>query len=216
MVNQPGAGASSQQKDGVPTAPAEPTKPLTFEMKDKDMLVGGRKVVYESDLIAAKRNLEQQLESAQTVHNESIDRAKLDLSVAQTQVATTNAKLGELEKARTAGAVSTEDAAKLKVELDTEKARATTATGLLLDLRKRLLLATFPGQVTPAQLENKTPAQLDAFEEALKALASSRGGPGPYAVGGAGAGTGPMSDMDRAKQLLAGTPYRGTRNEPQK
>ena len=73
------------------------------------------------------------------------------------------------------------------------------------------MVATYPGQVTAEQLASKTPAQLDAFEEALKALATSRGGPGPYATGAGGSGTQPLSDMERARRVLDATAIRGTR-----
>ena len=91
------------------------------------------------------------------------------------------------------------------IKLDREK---------LAEYRKKLIMTTY-NQVTAEQLENKTPEQLDAFEEALKALTISRGGPGPYAIPGSGGGAAPLLPIDRAKALLEATPIRGARNEKQ-
>ena len=220
--DQPGA---STQKDGDGTtttpppsgAPPPDTTPK-LEVKtegDRQVLfVDGKKVVYEHELIAAKKSLEQQMETAQTVHNDAIDKAKLDSSDALSKVAVANAEVTRLTKdiedARSAGGTtSPEDVSKLKQDLEAATSRADTADVSVLDTRKKLILVTYPGQVTEEQLKEKTPAQLDAFEEALKALATSRGGPGPYAVGGGTGSTEPMSEMDRAKSILDRTPALG-------
>ena len=67
---------------------------------------------------------------------------------------------------------------------------------------------------TGKNLMEKDMSQLDSFEEALKALSMSRKGPGNYIIGGGGSGVTPVSNMDRAKVLIANTPYRGVRNPP--
>jgi hypothetical protein len=211
------AGASGQG-DGQGTQASPPGTGTTpkLEVKDGAMLIDGKKVVFESDLIAAKKSLEKQLEEAQAVHNTAIDKARLDLSAAQTQVAAANAKVKELEDARLAGAASAEEAAKQKADLEKAKTDAATAATTALEMRKRNMLLQYPGLVTEEQLKDKTPEKLDALDEALKAVATSRGGsPGSYAVGGGNAGAVPMDDMERARAVLAGTPYRGYR-EPSK
>jgi predicted nucleic acid-binding Zn-ribbon protein len=180
------------------------------------MLVDGHKIVYEKDLIAAKESLTKAAEQAQAAHNEAIDKAKLDLSAAQSEVAKANARIQEIQASST-GATNGHDAeevARLKQEIEAANSRAESVTGQVLEYRKKLLTTTYPGQVTAEQLEGKTPEQLDAFEEALKALSQSRGGPGPYAVPGGPGGAAPTSPIDRAKALLESTPYRGVRNAP--
>jgi hypothetical protein len=173
------------------------------------MVVDGKKVVFEHELIAAKKNLEQSIESAQTVHNEAIDKAKLDLSQTQTQLAAANAKVKELETARATGATSDAEVAKQKAALDVAKQSALDATNRVLELRKEKMVLQYNG-VTLEQLKDKTTAQLDALEEALKAIAS-HGGAGPYAVGGGAGGQAPISEDDRARAILAKTPMRGIR-----
>ena len=212
MPEPDGTGASSQPNgQAPPPTPGDQTP--KFEIRDGAWYVGGHKVVRESDLIAAKESLQRQAEQAQGVHNSVIDKARLDLSEAQTSLAAANAKVKELEQARQSGAApqSTEEAAKLKVELESARKEVGDSSKLALELRTKLIVATYPGQVTAEQLASKTPAQLDAFEEALKALATSRGGPGPYATGAGGSGTQPLSDMERARRVLDATAIRGTR-----
>lgn len=198
----------------------ETTLPVApkFEVKEGVMLVDGKKVIHESDLIATKRSLEGQIEKAQGVHNAAIDRAKLDLSDTQSKLATANAKVQELETAQSkAVAANPEDAAKQAAALKTAQDKATKVETDLLGLRIKNILLQYPGQLTDEQLKSKTPDQLTALEEALKAITTSRGGAGPYAINaGGGGGTAPLTDFDRAKALLAATPLRGERKEPNK
>lgn len=207
--NPPGA-ASTGEPEPQTTPSVEPTTPPVLEVKDGVMTVDGKKVVHESDLIAAKRSLEQKLEEQQTIHNTAIDKAKVDLSEAQQAVAAANAKVQTLEQASTTGAVSEEDAARSKQELDAAKGSAEQATAKALELRRQNILLKSGGAVTAEQLEGKTEEQLDSFEEALKALAQSRG-IGNYATGGTGAGAAPQTEMERATKVLESTPTRGTR-----
>jgi hypothetical protein len=205
---------ASQQLDTnqVPTPPTENQTPK-FELKDGSMVVDGRKVVYESDLIAAKKSLQEQLESAQSVHNEAFDKAKLNLSEAQTQLAAANARVKQMEETAQKGAVSEEDAARQKQEIEAAKSRADTAETRVLELRRDNLLAKFPNRIKPEQLENKTEAELAALEEALKVV-SANSGPGEYLIPGGGNGGGSLSDMDRARAIINNTPFRGVREVP--
>lgn len=216
-MSEPGEGAS-QQNDNQPPAipPTTPPASPKFEVKDGVMMVDGKKVVHESDLIAAKKSSEAAIEKAQTAHNEAIDRTKLELSDMQTQLAAANARVKELEDASGASAVSAAEAAKQKEALDKANEAVQSSTTKVLELRKEKIRLQYP-QVTDEQLKDKTSEQLDALEEALKAVAGSASkGPGPYASGGgAGGSAGPMSDMDRAKAVLAQTGIRGVR-EPVK
>ena len=198
---EPGTtGASSSEGTGQQATPT--TDP---------MMVGGRKVVYETDLIAAKRSLEGKLEQQQAVHVEAIDKAQLEKSEALQSVAQLNAKMQELEQARQSGVVSEEDITRLKQELEAAKNGQETASNALLELRRANIVLASGGNVTAEQLKDKNPIQLDAFEEAVKVVNSSRGSAGSYATGGGSGSATPETPMERARRTLDNTPIRGTR-----
>lgn len=192
--------------------PTQPTSPR-LEIRDNAIYLDGKKVVYESDLIAAKHSLESKLESAQSAHEQAIDAARLELSEAQKQVANLNVKLTEAQQARESGA--TVDVAKIEQELAAAKSSVESLqsdAAKALDYRREMMAAKY--SIPADSLQGKTMAQLDAFEEAAKALSTSRGAsPGPYAVGAGGGTAEPMTEMDRARRLLDNTPVRGTRSE---
>jgi len=200
-----------------PTSPAGPTgtpgpASPNVEFKDGQVLVDGKKMVRESDLIAAKQSLGTQLETQQAAHTQAVDAARLELSAEQQKVADLNAKVTELE-ARPTGAVSDEEIAGVKQQLTDALAKVETLTaeaGQALELRRKLLAIEYG--VSVDSLADKDMKALDSFEEALKAVATSRGGGvGPYAVPGAPGGAAPKTPMDRAKEILAATPPLGTR-----
>jgi len=204
----PGAAGSPS-----PTSTPTPAAPKV-ELKDGSILVDGRKMVAESDLIAAKLSLESKLEKAQAAHNEAIDTAKLELSAAQQQVASLNAELTEAKEASKTGATPDEEVARIKQDLANANnlvATLQTDAGKALEYRRALLAMQYPGVVD--KLANKTMKELDSLEEALKALSTSRGGgPGNYALGGGGGQPHTMSEQERASKVIAATPVRGTRN----
>ncbi len=218
LDDAPGAvNPPSAQPPAAP--PATPPAQPKVEIKDGVVTVDGKKYVKESDLIAAKESLKGDMEKAQAAHNEAVDKLRLDVDAAQKQVATANAALDEAKKARATGDISADEMSKVKQEADTAKAALATATASALDLRRKLVMATY--QINPTsdvgkKLMEKDAAQLDSFEEAMKAISTSRSGPGNYLVGGGGGGPAPVSNMERAKALLANTPYRGTRDVPEK
>lgn len=213
--NQEVAGAAGGNEQ-TPAPSATPTdKAPKVEFKDGAILVDGKKMVKESDLMAAKQSLETQLQRQQEAHVQAIDTAKLELSDAQKQVATLNAELTKAKEASKTGAASNEDVARVKADLATAKSGLESANSKILELRIANIVVQSGGSVTAEQLKGKTVEQLDSFEEALKAfLKSSGGGPGKYALGGLGGGTTAQLPIDRAKEVLAATPMRGTRNEP--
>lgn len=204
---------ASGNKGADVKAPPPPATPPKFELKDGVMTVDGRKVVPESDLIAAKKSLEGAADQAQTVHSEAIDKTKLELSESLQQVASLNAKLQEAEKARDSGATPDKDVAGIKEELESAKSRIealTTEAGKSLEMRRAYLALQY--SIPVDKLSEKNTEQLDSFEEALKAVATSRGGsPGPYAIGAGGADSKPPTDMERARTILDNTPVRGVR-----
>ncbi len=224
--NQKATDASSG--DEVKTPPTTPPPPETkppetlpvattakVEVKEGKVLVDGKSFVAESDLIAAKRSLEGQLTTQQTAHETAIDAAKLAESAALKEVATLNAKITENEQARQAGAVTDEEAAKVKQDLETAKSSIETLSTSALELRRANLVLQFG--VAPDTIKEKTMPELDAFEEALKAVSTARGGGvGPYATGGGTGEAAPQTNIERAAKILETTPVRGIRNEPPK
>lgn len=169
-----------------------------FEIdKDGNWKVDGKKVVLESDLIAAKKSLEGDLKTA----NENYNNTKLELDNANDSVRTLNEQLAEAKKARASGEISEEEFSRIKGELETAKNSVTSLTTQVertLEYRKALIVATYG--VAPETIKDKDMEQLDSFEEALKAVATVKGGPGPYALGGQGGET-----------TLSGSPYANAR-----
>ncbi len=204
----PGVASSSE-----PTPAPSPTVAPKVEVKDGSILVDGKKMVAESDLIAAKRGLETAAEKAQATHNETMDAKMLELSAALQTIADLNAKATENEQARQSGAVSEEDATRVKQELDAAKSSIESLqanANKALEYRRALLIAQF--SIPADSLKDKTMQELDSFEEAAKALSTSRGGsPGPYALGGGLGGAAPKTEEERAAQVISDTPIRGVR-----
>ncbi len=215
--NQPNdAPGNVDQKPPAPPANPPASQPKV-EVKDGMVMVDGKKYVKESDLIAAKEGLQKQIETAQTAHNKAVDDLKLQVSSAQGEVAKANAALEEAKKAREPGAISAEEFAKAKKEAEDAKKELDTTRTSTLDMRRKLIMATYnipAGSDTAKAMESKTSDQLDALEEALKALHGAKGGPGNYLAGGGGGGATPRTDRERARELLNQTPYRGVREPP--
>lgn len=175
-----------------------------LELKDGAIFLDGRKVVYESDLIAAKKSLETQLSQAQS----AFDTAKLDLTESQKTVATLNARIQELGQARQTGAVSEEEYARVKQELETAKSSlesASTNSQQALEYRRALIALQY--NISADTVKDKDMKSLDAFEEALKAVATTRGkGPGNYFTGGGGGQQVPTgAPIDLARQAYSKT-----------
>jgi DNA repair exonuclease SbcCD ATPase subunit len=214
-------GASDAGADQTPqSTETKPTQPSTdipkFELVDGKMKVGDRSVVYESDLIHAKEILQERLDKQQAVHSEAVDKARLELSEAQKQTAAANARVQELETTQANAAPSDpEEVARLKQEKEAAESRAGQAETTALELRRKAISIEY--RFPPDKLADKDATQLDALEEALKALAGS-GGPGNYAVG-AGAGQTSAQELtaeDRARRILENTPYSTRSGEPLK
>ena len=210
------SGSVPAQTTPTPSAlQPETSTPLAstakLEIKDGRVIVDGKKYVAESDLLASKNSLESQLKQQQTAHETAIDTAKMDASTAQQQVATLNAKIQENEQARQSGAVSDEDAAKVKQELETTKSSLGQISTSALEYRRALIVMKYG--VAEDTIKEKDMGALDSFEEALKAVSTARGGNvGPYAVGGGTGEAAPQTSMERAAKVLESTPVRGVRN----
>ena len=222
--NQKATGGSSGEPAQTPaTTPtpqsaippeASPVAPTAkVEVRDGNVLVDGKKYVAESHLIAAKNSLEGQMKQQQAVHSEAIDKAKLEVSEAQKQIAILNAKQQENEQARQAGAVTEEEAAKVKQELETAKGSIETLTGRSLEYRRELMKMRYG--ISADTIAGKNMTELDSFEEAIKAVSAAKGGGvGPYAIGGGSGEAAPQTPIERATKLLEATPMRGVRNAP--
>ena len=226
--NQGNTGAPSGDPAPTPTPTPEPTptptpepepKPVAptakVEVKDGRVEVDGKKFVPESQLIAAKESLEKKMVVQQTAHETAVDAAKLATSEGQRQIATLNAKIKENEEARATGAVTDEEAAKTKQELETAKSSIETLTNSSLETRRALLVLQYG--VTADSIKDKSLPELASFEEAIKAVSTARGGGvGPYATGGGTGEAAPQTPIERAAKILETTPVRGVRNEPPK
>jgi len=222
--NKDPGGSGSESAQTLPTTPSvaipppEPT-PIAptakVEVKEGKVVVDGKKFVAESDLLAAKNSLEGKLTAQQTAHEAAIDAARLEVSEGQRQIATLNAKITENEQARQAGAVSDVDAAKVKQDLETSRASIETLTTSALEYRRALLVLQYG--IASDTIKEKNMTELDAFEGALKAVSTARGGGvGPYAIGGGTGEAAPQTNIERAAKVLESTPVRGVRNEPPK
>ncbi len=226
--NQKATDASGGQPAQTPTPTPDPTPTPTpvpdptpvastakVEIKEGKVEVDGKKFVPESQLIAAKKSLEGQMTTQQTAHETAIDAAKLEASEGQKQIATLNAKITENEQARKTGAVTDEDAAKTKQELETAKSSIETLTNSSLETRRALLVLQYG--VTADSIKDKSLPELASFEEAIKAVSTARGGGvGNYATGGGTGEAAPQTNIERAAKVLESTPVRGVRNEPPK
>ncbi len=221
-VGNENTGASSGDEGSAPASTPDPqpaaiAETAKVEIKEGKVMVDGKAFVAEQHLIANKKSLEGKLETAQTVHDTAIDKAKLALSEAQQNIATLNAKIKETDDARSTGAATDEEAASVKQELETAKSSIVTLTAdaaKALELQRANLVLKYG--IAPDTIAEKDMPALDSFEEALKAVATVKGGGvGPYAVGGEGTGAVvPDTNIERAAKVLEATAVRGVRNEP--
>jgi len=205
--------ATSAPPATPPTEPPPIASTAKVEIKDGRVIVDGKKMVAESDLIAAKGSLETKLTQQQTVHDTAIDAAKLEASAALQTIASLNAKIKETEDARATGAVTDEEAASVKLELETAKSSIvllTAEAAKALELKRANLVLQYG--VAADTIKDKDLKALDSFEEALKAVSTARGGGvGNYAVGGGTGDAAPQTDIERAAKILESTPVRGVR-----
>ncbi len=209
--------ASEKEKEQTQTPASEPAPEAValtakLEVKDGAVTVDGKKFVAESHLIASKKSLEGKLSTQQTAHDTAIDAAKLAESAAQQTIASLNAKIKETEDARTTGAVSDEDAARVKQELETAKnsiVALTADAGMALELKRANLVLAYG--IVADTIKDKTLAELGSFEEALKAVSTAKGGVGNYALGGGAGDAAPQTPIERAAKVIESTPVRGVR-----
>lgn len=166
------------------------------------------KTVPESDLLAAKEEWRGKVTEAESKVKES----ETKLNESQQQLLQATAKIETLEAQQTGNTDLVEELSKTKVERDTTKQSLDKATTDLLEAKRQLIARSY--NVPVDTLKDKDITQLGHFEEALKVVAATKG-IGNYAVGaGAGGGTAPQTNRERAAAIMEATPERGVRNLP--
>ncbi len=154
------------------------------------------KMVPESDLLVVKsmkEGLEKKLQESESTY-------KSQISDMTTKSISLEAKIKELEGQMQSATLNTAELTKAKEQVAALQKKADDAEKKLLDTRR-----THLSQIYGVPLEtliNKSPEQLDIFEEALK-IAGKRPA-GNYAIGGAyGGGAVVELPLDRARRVLA-------------
>lgn len=176
------------------------------------MEIDGKKVVHESDLIAAKESLQAEVKAARDQATTDLTKAQSDMARVNSTLAEANAKITQLETAQ--GQTTSEEIDKHKQTAETAGTERDTANASALTYRREAIAAKH--RINPDDIKDKTMPELDAFESALTALANARpGGDGPYAINAGSLTKAPMTEKERATSVLASTPYRGVRNPPQ-
>ena len=180
----------------------------TLAIKDTE----GNEVRYvkESDLLAVKGSSQVAKDAAETAAKaatESQETHKVEIATASTNLETTRQKLLEAEaKATTleetvkAGTGTAEELTKAKADLETAKTSGEELSVKALEYRRQIVVSTFG--IPADTIKEKNMEQLDNYEEALKAIISTKG-IGNYAIGGGGGGSAPVTALDRAKTTLA-------------
>lgn len=165
----------------------------TISVKD----IAGVEVRYakESDLLAVKGSKEaaegraaelaKQAETSQSTHATEIATANTNLEATRQQVLQAEAKVSSLEEQVTAGTGSAEELAKVKQELAAAKISGEGLATKALESRRALMVMSYG--IPAKDVETKTMEQLGYYEEALKAVISTKG-VGNYAIGGGGGG----------------------------
>ena len=201
---QPPASEGTQVTDVNPGSPSVTTP--------SSMVIDGRKVVFESDLIASKRSSEERYKQAVEIHATAIDRLQLDNSNSLQQVSELSDKLNKSIQARETGAVSSEDVAKAIQDLEAAKADLTTSQTQQLELKRANIVLASKGAVQAEHIAEKDMAQLVAFEDALKVVSQSISGAGNYASGAGSGSATPETRMERARRALDSVGIRGVPN----
>ena len=154
------------------------------------------KMVPEKDLIAVKKGAEKevgglkaQLEAKETEHKAAIDQAHQNLLQERA------AKEQFESQLKSQSAISPEEMAALKQQLEDATKRGEDADTRLLELRRDGLVKLHG--LTPDSLKDETPEGLEAIEKALKLLGGAKP-PQRFDTGGAG-GAATMT----AKQKIA-------------
>ena len=152
----------------------------TLSIKDE----AGTEVRYakESDLLAVKGGsdaAEKRLKEAEAGHKTAVDAINLQLNEANDKLNRAEAARQQLEEQLKQSAGSAEELAGVKQKLAEAEQNAEALKTKVLESRRQLIVTTF--RVPPETVKDKTTEQLDAYEEALKAVTAGKG-VGPYAI----------------------------------
>lgn len=157
------------------------------------------KMVPEKDLIAVKKGAEKeisglksQLEAKEAEHKAAVDKAHQDLLQERA------AKEQFESQLKSQSAISPEEMAALKQQLEDATKRGEEAEARLLEVRKDGLVKLYG--LASDSLKDKTSAQLEAIEEALKLLGGAKA-PQRFDTG-AGSGVATMTARDKIKAGL--------------
>lgn len=189
--------------------------------KDGSFTINGAdgevRLVKEADLLAVKGSGAQSLKDVEDAHKAAVKELegshKTALSEAGTkhseshqEVLRLQARIETLEEEGKSGATSAEELTKVKQELETAQKAVGDSETKVLEYRRQAIVTGF--NVPADTIKDKTSEQLDAFEEALKAIGSK--GTGNYATAPGGGGA-PIEELplDRARRILADAEAKG-------
>ena len=175
----------------------------TISIKDSE----GKDIRYakESDLLAVKGSAEaaeRRAREAEGTKTTEVATANSASETARQQVLQAEAKVSSLEEKVKEAAGSTEELAKVKLELETAKAEKSSSETKALESRRALMVLTY--SIPADSVKEKTIEQLDYYEEALKAVIATKG-IGNYAIGGGGGGQdlSGMTPMELARRAYS-------------
>jgi|Deesub1362A_J573_1020465.scaffolds.fasta_scaffold10745_2 chromosome segregation ATPase len=160
------------------------------------------KLVPEKDLLvlkSQKESLEQKLKQAEEQARQTIEQLQSQLSEIQQRQYASEARAKELEEKLNQSASSAEELAKVKSQLESVQKNAEEYANRALEFRRKLLVTTY--NIPEETVKDKTMEQLDLYEEALKAVASTKG-VGSYATGGGTGAGAPETPLDRARRIV--------------
>ena len=167
-------------------------------VKDGDKEV---RYVKETDLLAVKGSRDVSDRRAKELEVTSA-AATAEIESHRQKVLQAEAKVESLEEQIAKGGTK-DELAKIKQELEAAKKSGEELSNKALGYRRAIIIGTYG--VPVATVEKKTMAELDHFEEALKAVIGTKG-IGNYAAGGGGGGANPLvgkSPMELAQIAYA-------------
>jgi len=158
------------------------------------------KMVPESDLISVKKGMEHQIDELKTSHAAELEGLNSKLSDTNTNLVASEAKAKDLEERLSQSNISAEELSKVKKELGTAQTAVKSLTDKTLEYRRRIVALGYG--IPEDTIKDKTLEQLDAFEEALRAVSATKG-IGNYALTQGGGGGATETPIERAKAMIA-------------
>lgn len=148
--------------------------------------------VKETDLLAvkgSKESLESQAKAAEAAREVAVREANEKVEAERQKTLQAEAKVTSLEEQVKTGGASAEELATAKQALVTAQEAEKGSATKLLELKRTTMIGTYG--VPKETVESKTLAELETFEEALKAVIGQKNA-GNYAIGGTGGGANPL------------------------